>query len=252
MCGRAIEASGFARTARRGLSRMIRAGWRTGRDGVWGVCVAALVLSGCASNSLQKTSTADAGDLVGSPLALVGLRGSGDDEEIEYGPRSPLVMPPETELRPPEERVADRGPDWPDDPDVRARRVRSEMRRAAREETVRDVEFASAPMTRRELDEWGERYGRVDDSPYVHSRRRPNEALTPEELAARSSDDDEAEMRAEPPRRRLTDPPAGFRRPAETAEMPESTDTGFFGRILGTGGTPGESRARQHDPTRDF
>lgn len=202
--------------------------------GVCGLCISGFLLTGCYSNSLQASST-EAGAM-GNPLVMLGLREDTDYEEIEYGPRAPLVIPAETNLPPPRTQMAAADPAWPDDPDARMRREREMMRRAAAEQTLEDVERASNPLSRAELDEWGRRFGEPRSTQQTASSRDPSGAMSPEELRARRADPDA--VAAEPQRRRLSDPPTGYRQPADTGDVADVQQTerpGFFRRLFGGG-----------------
>jgi hypothetical protein len=225
---------------------------RAGRwSGVCGICIAGLLATGCYSNSLQSSSSDTAG--IGDPLALIGLRADPAQEEIEYGPRAPLVIPGQSHLPPPQSQMAAEDPAWPDDPDVRQRRQLAEARRAASEQTLEDVERASQPLTRAELDEWGRRFGRHDPTQPRSAQRDPSAAASPEELRARTASVDGS---VEPPRRRLSDPPGGYRQPADTDEViPPPRRQGFFSRLFGGGrgsSAPREHQGGETDPARDF
>lgn len=211
-----------------------------------------MLLAGCmGGNSLQTSGPSL--DPLGDPLVLIGLREDPDREVIEYGPRAPLVIPNSAELPPPEQQVVEARADWPDDPDVRARRFNEEQRRAAARQGVRDFEEASRPMTRGELDEWGRRFGRVSGNEATASRRQDSEQMHPDELAARTADPDDVSY-MEPPRRRLTDPPSGYRRRADTGEPEVEEEGGLLSGLFGRGGRAPENRSPDHraDPTRDF
>lgn len=58
-----------------------------------------------------------------SIMSGIGLKKPGEESNIEYRERSPLVVPPGRDLPPPETASAvERNPAWPDDPDIKARR----------------------------------------------------------------------------------------------------------------------------------
>lgn len=188
-------------------------------------------------------------------MVMLGLRADPNEQYIEYGPRPPLVIPGDSDLPAPEERVAENRADWPDDPDVRARRERQAIREASAS-SLQEVEEASRPMSRAELDEWGQRFGRRSEGPPTYTRRDPNEPIPPQELSsgiARAS----SEAAGEPPRRRLSDPPAGYRQFADTGDDEEwqrEERRGFFSRVLGSGRSSSEPprTGRERDPTRDY
>ncbi len=204
--------------------------WRT----ACAVAMMGALLAGCQANSLASGSGSGdpMQDLLGDPLVALGVKADPNQEYIEYGPRSPLVMPPSGDLPPPQQAIA-MTEGWPDDPDERQRREYEAARRAALQEMPRDVENAPQPMSRADLDEWGRRFGRVDSNSPLRPAD-PGNAVNPAELRARSIDPNAAP--SEPPRRALTDPPSGYRMPAptvaaETQEEPRRR--GLFGGLFG-------------------
>jgi hypothetical protein len=150
-------------------------------------------------------------------------------EPIDYRERAPIVVPPSQNLRPPAETVPaeQRRANWPQDPDVQARR------RAA-EDSRKPVDFSSTfqPIgTSRRLTLEEIRAGRVAGAEVPRTPTsvgpRATEGFTNiyggittiNELdkrdAAKAANGDLA--RAEPKREFLTDPPTGLRRPADNA-----------------------------------
>lgn len=198
--------------------------------------IAALLVAGCAGNALETGGTeASAQDLLGDPLVVMGLKADPNQEFIEYNPRSPLVMPSDSSLPAPTQQAA-LGPEWPDDPDVRAARQIEEMRRAASQQGVEEVENASRAMSRSELEEWGRRYGRVDTNQRqaTRTRREPDNLWSREQLA-RGEVDPNAPIPV-PQRSALTEPPTQYRVPAEGAEgytPSEPKKKGWFARMMG-------------------
>lgn len=81
----------------------------------------------------------------------LGLKRPGEESNIEYRERSPLVIPPGRDLPPPEAAsLAERNPAWPDDPDVKARR---DAKKNARKSI--NVEEESRSLTPAELNRKG-------------------------------------------------------------------------------------------------
>ena len=141
----------------------------------------------------------------------VGLGGSSEKPRIDYRERAPLVLPPNLQqLPPPGAGAAARNANWPQDYDVERNR-----RTAARERAPRP-----------EYDEVGGRTApaRIAGAP-------PSDANDPTEckqdtldmlcnpqgfwstMRTRGQSERRVAVGQEPPRRALTDPPAGFRKP---------------------------------------
>jgi hypothetical protein len=153
------------------------------------------------------------------------LGGGASGPDIDYRERSPLVVPPRSNLPPPQAPAAQRAGNWPNDPDVA-------RRRAAEDATIFDgftgrpraqADGARIRMSPNELAE-----GRIPGRP-LDSREpiggREAAALSDnantmlripmqqmrEADARRRVTEAEQPLGREPPRRFLTDPPAGLR-----------------------------------------
>ncbi len=144
-----------------------------------------------------------------------------EKDPIRYRERAPLVIPPKAELRPPmaSDSFASNNPQWPNDPDVAAKRRRAED--ARRPVTWSETRRMSDNNARLTPDELGR--GRSADklAPVPGSHRGDNARdvllMTPDQLrAGRKVSDDEAGVAGaaggEPARKVLTDPPSGMRR----------------------------------------
>jgi hypothetical protein len=91
---------------------------------------AAMAAPAAAQTEPQRNPLEDAPDveLLRSILSGLGVR-RGDEAGIEYRERSPLVVPPQFTLPPPETRtLAQRNPNWPVDQDVRRAREAARQR----------------------------------------------------------------------------------------------------------------------------
>ncbi|MGL4240922.1 MAG: hypothetical protein ACRCTI_07400 [Beijerinckiaceae bacterium] len=165
--------------------------------------------------------------------AILGIPEAPKDP-IDYRERAPLVVPPSQNLRPPAESTApdQRRANWPQDPDVIARRQAAEnARRPADFSAVTNREIGDTRrMTLQEI-----RAGRVAGA---EVQRQPTNNITPDRqgvstqmnvfgglAALREMDRKDAASgrnsgdlgRDEPRREFLTDPPSGLRRPADNA-----------------------------------
>jgi hypothetical protein len=165
-----------------------------------------------------------------------GIFGGGSKPAIDYRERSPLVIPPSTELPAPDGTTASAGtPNWPNDPDVaRRRQAKNSSPLSASDEFERD----QRPIAPGEM-----RRGRVRQSARsTEPVRTPSDGemirpLTPQQLGEtksvlgffRGSGSDKPEAFAgEPDRARMIDPPAGYRTPAPTQPYAPPKESGSW------------------------
>jgi len=204
------------------------------------ICLAGGLLAACQSSNGGFNDPIE--DAIGDPLVAMGLKADPNETEIDYDPRSPLVMPAQNQtqdLPPPVAASESYGAQWPSDPDVERRKQELKMRQVAAQERPRDVEYLSKPMTPDELDDWGKAYGKVNGAgmrigPNERAPREEKKVASPAEMA-RSKPGAGDLPEAEPPRTSLVEPPAGYRTPAPTvdgAEEPEKKKN-FFQRLWG-------------------
>ncbi|KRE18068.1 hypothetical protein ASE63_02470 [Bosea sp. Root381] len=150
---------------------------------------------------------------------VIGGGRPGDD--IEYRQRPPLVVPPSSVLPRPQEPASARNTAWPNDPDVAQRRADAEGTRAP----VFNPNYRNNPLLSQEELRRG-RTARDAGRPMVaeESNNYSNQ-IEPikigRDLAARRNQDaaDQLVHGEEPPRRLLSEPPVGYRRPAGTAAL---------------------------------
>lgn len=154
----------------------------------------------------------------------LGLKKPGEENQIEYRERSPLVIPPSLDLPAPETTsIVDKNPAWPDDPDLKARReAKKHQRRSV------DWEEDSRALTPRELD-------RPGASRTVATNRTGAEQKSGEEAVNQISpsalgykgglwklksfmgfepEEETATFEHEPKRTDLTQPPPGYMTPS--------------------------------------
>ena len=157
-----------------------------------------------------------------SLLKGLGLRNDGDS--IDYRERSPLVLPPRTELRPPEpESQTRRTAAWPVDPDVK----RAKQRKEAEKKFVREPEDGTRPALPSE-------YGRPnaparrDGGLSEKSAEESAAPSTAKELGSKdiftglfkqgggwfAPSEEYTTFSVEPRRGALTEPPSGYRTPS--------------------------------------
>lgn len=154
----------------------------------------------------------------------LGFKSADDDVGINYRERAPLVIPPGTNLPPPEKTTAEVNPAWPKDPDVaRAKKIAAERKkfrnvdeeRRHEENPLRPEELAPGPRPRGVT----QREANGSDSGPDHLGR----VMSPSELGYKGGmfstmfngkNDDVAKFTGEPPRASLTDPPPGYQTPS--------------------------------------
>ncbi|MGH6935059.1 MAG: hypothetical protein ACRED2_02570 [Methylocella sp.] len=145
-----------------------------------------------------------------SVLGFFGMQFGKQQESIEYRARAPIVVPPRTDLPPPKEAVRD--PAWPKDPDIASeRRAALDSRRPAPQLT---------PNSRAEMPQSRLQRGRgplPSDGPPDECQAGAGRALclyTPWKVLksfVTGFHSDTVQPGPEPPRKYLTEPPAGYR-----------------------------------------
>lgn len=145
-----------------------------------------------------------------------GGRGAGGD--IEYRTRPPLVVPPNSTLPRPQDPASARSAAWPNDPDVQRRKDEANRPAYVLTEKARNNPVLSQEELRRG------RISRGEVAPtIVEEHSNYNNQIQPirigKDLAARRNQAAEETLAygSEPPRRLLSEPPTGYRRPAATA-----------------------------------
>ncbi len=185
---------------------------------------------------LTVTAPARAQGLVDLGKFILGIPGD-ETPPIDYRERPPLVVPPSQNLRPPMEAVApdQRRTNWPQDPDVLARRKAAEDARKPR--TMDSVTFREDQPTRR-MTAQEIRAGRVAGQEVnrvpVHvldDRMRDNAyggVLGLRAMDKQTTAEADKLAREEPRREFLTDPPVGLRQPSANAPV-RATREGALG-----------------------
>jgi hypothetical protein len=179
------------------------------------------IVVGGTNNSIRAQEAQDPNDSMPdtqffrSLLKGLGLRKDGD--AIEYRERSPLVLPPGSDLRPPEPaNPAKKTAAWPNDPDVQ----RAKQRKEEEKKWVREDETGARP-------ELPSQYGRPNpptrkDGGVPGKSAEESEApSTQKELGSKNifsnwfaPREEYGTFGGEPRRGSLTEPPAGYRTPS--------------------------------------
>ncbi len=153
--------------------------------------------------------------------------------EIDYRERSPLVVPPNRDLPPPQARAQPRDPAWPKDPDVSRAAKAKEAKRTTRSNSQTAKEASGRPLTPSELDPAGS--GRGETTASTNRSNAPTSGadgapVAPSELGYFGGlfsgrawgfgsgfggyRDETGTFTSEPPRARLTEPPPGYQTPS--------------------------------------
>lgn len=157
----------------------------------------------------------------GRLLKGFGFKSSDDDKAIDYRERAPLVIPPTSNLPPPDKTSAVPNPAWPKDPDVTRRKLIEKQEKSRNVEAERMREENPLPPDQLAP---GPR-PRGTENKDVEISGRPGKILSPSELGFKgdlfhamfhgSKDGDNvANFTGEPPRADLTDPPPGYQTPS--------------------------------------
>lgn len=194
----------------------------------------------CGLAILASTVPASAQDGDDAPFELRLFRGlfGGGKPAIDYRERSPLVIPPATELPAPDGKAAAAAggaPNWPNDPDVarRKQQASSGPTLSATEAFERDERPLSPSEMRRGRVRQGARSSEPVRTPSDGDMLRP---LTPQQLGETKSvlgvfssgSDKPVAFAGEPDRSRMIDPPTGYRTPAPTQPYAPPKDSGSW------------------------
>jgi hypothetical protein len=152
---------------------------------------------------------------------MAGIGGTNmENRGIDYRERSPLVVPPKLDLRPPESAKTEiKDPNWPKDPDEQRRKAAI----AARKKENKDPREASRILTPSELNAVKTSPGaRTNNDPVQPGSSFNNPILSPSQLGYNGSfsglfggnKSETAPFKGEPSRESLTQPPRGYQTPS--------------------------------------
>lgn len=177
------------------------------------VCIVAVLLG---TGSFAR---AEEGVAIKNLLGNMGLVPR-ERDPIRYRERAPLVIPPKSELRPPAgaDTFASANPQWPNDPDVVAKRRRAdEEKRPVTWSETRRMSDKEARLSPDELRAPGRTPAGAPREAgwFKGDNSRDSYLLTPDQLRTVTADEKEGEAAGtEPSRKVLTDPPTGMRKAA--------------------------------------
>ncbi|MEA2886588.1 MAG: hypothetical protein QOD11_948 [Bradyrhizobium sp.] len=150
---------------------------------------------------------------------MTGLGGTNmENTGIEYRERSPLVIPPRSDLPPPAAAAEAPAPNWPKDPDVKRRKEAKE----ARKKDNKDPREASRVLTPSELAAGKTAPGGGSAGPDLPGNPGATAILSPSQLGWEGglkgmfggSKTESAPFTGEPTRDTLTMPPPGYQTPS--------------------------------------
>jgi hypothetical protein len=151
---------------------------------------------------------------------MTGIGGTNmENAGIEYRERSPLVIPPKTELPPPASAAVEAPlPNWPKDPEVKRRKEA----KAARAKDNKDPREAARVLTPSELAVGKTAPGKGSAGPDLPGNPGATAILSPSQLGYEGgfsglfggSKTETAPFKGEPTRETLTQPPSGYQTPS--------------------------------------
>ena len=186
---------------------------------------ATLVVSVAAMLTAANFSIALAGDDDGDESFMskfmtgLGLKRAIDYNPINYGERSPLVVPPSRDLPPPIAGGAPASPGWPKDPDVSQRKEAKTKKKTGSNSTYQFLED-SRPLRPEEMEN-GRKRGQDEGKPAIDVEAAQNPS-SQAQLGNKKGffnfdwfkKEEYATFTGEPSRGDLTDPPPGYRTPS--------------------------------------
>jgi hypothetical protein len=174
-----------------------------------------LMVASLTAAALATAAQAQEGVLVKDLLGAIGIINE-DKEAIDYRERAPLVLPPRMDLREPAApgSVQARNPQWPNDPDIIARKNQAAEDSLPVTET--DRYRMNSKNSRLTVDEM--RAGRVAGAslPTTPQSRTERSWIHPDILRAQHAqhrNSSTSQVADDTRRRSLTDPPSAYRKP---------------------------------------
>jgi hypothetical protein len=150
---------------------------------------------------------------------MTGIGGTNmENTGIEYRERSPLVIPPRSDLPPPAAAAEAPAPNWPKDPDIQKRKAAI----AARKKDNKDPREASRVLTPSELAVGKTAAGGGSAGPDLPGNPGATAILSPSQLGYdggvmgffKGNKTESAPFKGEPTRETLTMPPPGYQTPS--------------------------------------
>lgn len=182
-----------------------------------GMPVKVALICGIAALGFASGASAQEGVAFRNLMGSMGILPQ-EKDPIRYRERAPLVVPPKTALPSPSASYASANPQWPNDPDVAAKRRAADLQRSP--VTWSETRRMSDNNPRMSPAELGAGRSATSAGPVPGSHRGDNARdvlmLNPDQLraGAKVPDDAPVDVGGEPSRKVLSEPPSGFRRSA--------------------------------------
>jgi hypothetical protein len=238
------------------MSDMIKTCWtmqvrRAAVASALGLAVLAAIAPGSAraqEDEEEKTSIWNMDKkIIGGVMRGLGLR-NGNETEIEYRERSPLVIPPSKDLPQPQKAGAGQTPAWPSDPDVKRRKAAAEKRK----NVIYDPEGEERNLSPSELNQRGTTRpgsasaGTSDDIGEEGKNSSPSGLGYLGGLFSSfgGQKEERAAFDREPTRGRLTAPPTGYQTPSPAQPYGISPKKDTKVTPFDPGATPGSAGSR--------
>lgn len=178
-----------------------------------GIARIGLVAASLMAAPFTTAAVAQEGELAKKVLGSLGVIPE-DKDPIDYRERAPLVLPPRMDLREPAApgSVQARNPQWPNDPDVQARKRQGAEDRTPITQTERHrMNGSNTRLTVEEMR--GGRQAGVG-IPTAPQSRSDSAWMHPDDLRAQGKKNPTDVAGGETTRRSLTDPPSAYRQSA--------------------------------------
>lgn len=211
----------------------------------------ALIAGGTAAQAQQDNGPSFEANVVGGLLSGLGLVDRARPP-IDYRERAPLVLPRGNALPPPQDSAAARNPNWPNDPDVARARAAGLAERTPIQRDEFGRTLTNAELRARQGGWFG---GGVVDTTRDRSQAQISGPATIDEMrvapiwsqvgslfGSGSRDNQVVPFPGEPARRRLVEPPPGYRTASPDAPY------GPVGRRPDDPQAPNARRASGQDP----
>ena len=140
---------------------------------------------------------------------------------IDYRERSPLVVPPTTDLPPPASaQEAKAAPNWPKDPDEKRRKEAAAARKKANK--AQEPWQAARPLTPAEMNAGKTATAARENNDPIQPGTNANPSMSPAQLGYtgglwnmfKGNTGEETKFTSEPPRESLVEPPPGYQTPS--------------------------------------
>jgi hypothetical protein len=196
--------------------RATRRAWRTGLACLIACAAVMATLPARAADGDEEKSFDE--KIIEGILKGAGLRD--DSANIDYRERSPLVIPPETTLPPPDTTSVTSNPNWPVDPEIK--RARSAKKSTSNNYLTGDPLLDDGRPLRPEEMMRGRKAGSGGVTASNQVTSDYSEKMTPNQLGARGGlfnnlfapSEEVAPFTGEPARTSLIEPPRGYQTPS--------------------------------------